>query len=69
MSYIKEYYNDDIKTWTVTKRTDTLSINLFRRYLPVHYVYDCITDYWRINRQVSDLTRDINDNAKRQKYW
>lgn len=69
MSYIKEYYIVDIKTWTVIKRSNTLSINLFRKYLPVHYVYDSITDYWRVNRQVNDLTRDINDNAKRQKYW
>ncbi len=69
MSYIKEYYNIDIKAWSITRKNSPLSINLFRRYLPVHYVHDCITDYWKVNRQVNDLTRDINDNTKRTKYW
>ena len=69
MAYVKEYYNIDVKTWSITKKESSLSIKQFRKYLPVHYVYDCITDYWRINRQVSDLTRDINDYAKRTKYW
>ncbi len=69
MSYIKEYYNIDIKTWSITKRIGSLPLSSFRKYLPVHYVHDCITDYWRVNRQVSDLTRDINDNEKRTKYW
>ena len=41
----------------------------FRKFAQLHYVYDCITDYWRINRQVSDLQRDLNDAVKRNKYW
>lgn len=69
MSYIKEYYSIDIKTWSILEKANPLPIKLFRRYLPIHYVHDCITDYWRVNRQVSDLSRDINDNEKRTKYW
>ena len=69
ISYIKEYYEIDIDAQKIIKKSDCLPIKDFKKYLPLHYVYDCITDYWKYNRQVSDLTRDINDANKRRKYW
>ncbi len=69
ISYIRQYYAIDVKTWKIVKKADTLALKDFRKFAHLHYVYDCITDYWRINRQVSDLQRDLNDANKRTKYW
>ena len=69
VSYIREYYSIDINTESIIKKSDVLPISDFRKYVSLHYVYDSITDYWRKNRQVSDLQRDLNDASKRRKYW
>lgn len=68
-SYIKENYSIDIDNETITPISVGLPRKDFETYLPLHYFYDCITDYWKANRQVSDLHRDINDDSKRKKYW
>lgn len=69
VSYIREYYIIDVKSETITKKQDTLPVSDFKKYMPLHYVYDCLTDYWKNNRQVSDLNRDLNSLEKRTKYW
>lgn len=69
ISYIRQYYTVDLQTFGIRRKSEALPLKEFRTYLPLHYVYDCITDYWRINRQVSDLQRDLNDLHKRCKYW
>lgn len=69
ISYIREYYEINVDTQTITHKTDTLPLSDLRKYLPLHYVYACITDYWRRNRQVSDLSREINDAERRRRYW
>lgn len=69
VSYIREYYNVDVKSETISKKQDTLPLSDFKKYVPLHYVYDCLTDYWKLNRQVSDLNRDLNSLEKRSKYW
>ena len=69
ISYIRQYYSIDVKAWKIVKKSETLALKDFRKFAQLHYVYDCITDYWRINRQVSDLQRDLNDAVKRNKYW
>lgn len=67
-SYIKENYIIDISSETITKNIDALPNADFKKYVPLHYIYDCLTEYWRANRQVSDLHRDLN-NEKAKKYW
>lgn len=69
VSYIKEYYEINIETESVVKRTDSLPVSHLKKYLPLHYVHDSITDYWKINRQVSDLQRELNDSDRRRRYW
>ncbi len=68
VSYVKENYIIDVKTQSVIKKDDSLADSDFKKYVSLHYVYDCLTDYWRANRQVSDLQRDLH-NEKARKYW
>ncbi|MBQ1187189.1 MAG: DUF262 domain-containing protein, partial [Clostridia bacterium] len=44
VSYIREYYIIDVKSETITKKADTLPVSDFKKYMPLHYVYDCLTD-------------------------
>lgn len=69
ISYIRENYFIDVQNEIVNRIDNDLSEKDFKNYLPLYYVYDCITEYWKENRQVSDLQRDLNDDRKRQKYW
>ena len=69
VSYILQYYKIDLDTFVIVERQSTLSRQAFKKYVPLHYLYDCITDYWKTNRQVSDLSRDITNEGKREKYW
>lgn len=68
VSYVKERYTIDIKTQSILKKENSLPDSDFKKYVPLHYVYDCLTEYWRSNRQVSDLQRDLH-NEKSKKYW
>lgn len=70
VSYIKEYYDINLETEEINDKEDsTLSKEDFKKYAPLHYFYDCITDFWNINRQVTDLNREIEDENRRHKYW
>lgn len=68
-SYINEYYKIDPETETITPKDSDLSKEDFNKYVRFHYFYDCITDFWSNNRQVSDLNREIEDEKRRQRYW
>lgn len=69
VSYIREYYSIDYSQNKITVKNDALSKKDFKKYAALHYLYDCITDYWKINRQVSDLQREITSEERRTKYW
>lgn len=69
VAYIKEYYEIDLVQQTVTIRKKPLSKENFKKYLPYHYLHDCMTNYWKENRQVSDLAKNILDDSLRTKYW
>ena len=69
VSYIWEYYFIDIDNGTINRKSDTQNKAHFKKYAKIHYVKDCISDYWKINRQVSDLDREINNSESRRKYW
>ena len=69
VSYIKEYYDINLKTQTIQEKVSTLPKEDFKKYARYHYFYDCITDFWNNNRQVSDLEREITDEKRRQRYW
>ncbi len=40
----------------------------FNKYAYTHYLYDAVTEFWKINRQTSDLTKQIADYSKLNKY-
>lgn len=69
VSYIKEYYDINPETGTITKINSDLSKRDFQKYAKYHYLYDCITDFWKNNRQVSDLENEVTELKRRQKYW
>lgn len=69
VSYIWEYYYIDIDGEKIEEKEDTLPKTDFKKYLQLHYVKDCISDFWKINRQVSDLDREIHNAESRRKYW
>lgn len=69
VSYIKEYYDINDKNGTIEKKESNLSKDDFEKYAHLHYFYDCITDFWKENRQVTDLQREVADEKRRQKYW
>lgn len=69
VSYIKEYYDIDVDTEKIEEKSSNLSKEDFGKYAPLHYFYDCITDFWNINRQVSDLNRETEDENRKQRYW
>lgn len=69
VSYIKEYYEIDTETENIHNRETSFSRDDFKKYAPLHYFYDCITQYWNENRQTTNLKRDLVDERKRHKYW
>ena len=69
VSYIWEYYYINPINETIEAKVDTLSKSDFKKYAQLHYVKDCISDYWKINRQVSDLDREIHNAESRRRYW
>ena len=69
VSYILEYYTIDVNNQKIRANTSVLPKKDFKKYAKLHYFYDCITDYWKVNRQVSDLYREITHSERRAKYW
>lgn len=69
MSYIKEYYRIDVNSQTVENINSELKKRDFKKYLPLRYIYDSFNDFWKTNRQVSDLKREIDSIESRRRYW
>lgn len=69
VSYIKEYYDIDPKKNRICEISSVLRKDNFAKYVQLHYFYDCITDFWKENRQVTDLQKAVMDTKNRQKYW
>ena len=72
ISYIKEYYLIDYQTNSVSKINPTdqnLSKGNFKKYMPFVYLHDTFTDFWKINRQVADLSEHIGNAERRHRYW
>lgn len=70
VSYIKEYYVIDFEAGTVVKNRETnLREENFKKYMPLHYLHDCITEYWKDHRQANEINNAISEKTRRQKYW
>lgn len=71
VSVFKNRYILDLTNKSIVKRNDLDSnewISNFKKYSFKHYLNDVISSYWTINRQVSDLKRDLDDEKKTNKY-
>ncbi len=68
-SYILEYYDINVNAQDINARASSLKKSDFQKYMPYHYLYACMTEFWRNNRQVSDLNREINNEESRRRYW
>ncbi len=68
MSYVSNNYSIDFKNYVITKNTNKQFNAGFEKYLPYHYLFDYLNDFWKDNRQVSDLTRELNNVDHLLKY-
>lgn len=68
ISYIRHNYQFDLNKYQIEYIGNRNWNDKFCRYLPLYYLKDYITDFWKINRQVSDLTREINSEESLGKY-
>lgn len=68
ISYIRHNYIIDTEKFQIDFIGNRNWNKKFSRYLPLYYLKDYITDFWKINRQVSDLSREINSEDSLQRY-
>ncbi len=72
ISVFKNKYDLNLKMKTVAPKGTRESnewIGNYKKYAHIHYIYDTVTNYWSINRQVSDLTRELNaESGSTSKY-
>lgn len=69
ISYIKENYHIDISDGSIMKIKTNKKMEDLKKFLPIHYLHDNISDFWKQNRQVIDLSREIENEESRTKYW
>ena len=68
MSYFKNNYDVNFDKFVINRVDNKDWITSYKKYLHLHYFYDYLSDYWKINRQVADLTRELNSPEKLDKY-
>ncbi|MBQ8192989.1 MAG: DUF262 domain-containing protein [Bacilli bacterium] len=68
VSYIRHNYIIDTEKFQIDYIGNRIWNEKYCKYLPLYYLKDYITDFWKINRQVSDLTREINSDDSLQRY-
>ena len=61
-------YTLDSSNYELRKIEDSKARHLIKKYLPLNLFYDVISDYWSLNRQVSDLYNNIVDKELLLKY-
>lgn len=69
VSYIWEYYHIDSQTGVISKRPGALPEKDFKKYAPYVYLHDIFIDFWKVHRQVGDLSSYLKDDSKRHQYW
>lgn len=68
MSYIKKNYYIDFYDYSIKNIKDNKWNEKYKKYLHLYYFKDYISDFWKINRQVSDLTREIENSDSLFRY-
>lgn len=71
ISVFKHRYNLDLTLKTIELKTGneaTEWLGRFKKYAHIHYLHDAVTNFWSINRQVSDLKRELDSEDSISKY-
>jgi hypothetical protein len=68
-SYFINSYKLDLENYKITEIARKENQQNFIKYAPKIYFLDIISSLWEENRQVSDLTRLINDKQKQNSYF
>lgn len=71
LSVFKKLYSLNLETNEIYKIENNETKNRlekFKKYAFKHYLYDTITSYWQINRQVNDLKNNIENTNLLNKY-
>lgn len=68
MSYFRNNYKLDIENYTVTKISSNEWNKKYKKNLYLYYFKDHISDFWKKNRQVQDLMREISNPDQLNKY-
>ncbi len=67
-SYFELLFDFDPNEYRIIEKNDRRGKELFKKYLPLHVLKDVVSNYWGINRQVSDLYLNITDTELLHKY-
>jgi hypothetical protein len=67
-SYYFSAYSINFKTKIINKKNNKRWLTSFDKYGKFKLLYDCITNYWSLNRQVSDLTLNIKEQELLNRY-
>ncbi len=68
ISYIRNNYVIDIDNHMIENKSNSEWNKKFRKNLYLYYFKDYISDYWKKNRQVADLMREIKNPESLNKY-
>lgn len=68
VSYIKHNFQINFENYHIVRISDSNWNKNFKKYLPLHYIKDYLNDFWKRNRQVSDLSREVNSPESLNKY-
>lgn len=68
ISYIRHNYEIDFNNYVIKRKSNKVWNQNFKKFVSSHYLYDGITNFWKINRQVGDLSRAISKEEILNKY-
>lgn len=68
IAYIRKNYYIDCNDYTIKSIKDKSWNEKYKRYLHLYYFKDYISDFWKKNRQVSDLMREIENKDSLYRY-
>ena len=68
MSYFRNNYKVNIEEYTINNISNTDWNKKYKKNLYLYYFKDYISDYWKKNRQVQDLMRELQNPESLNKY-
>jgi len=68
IAYIRNNYAIDVDNHVIEPKSNSEWNRKFRKNVYLYYFKDYISDYWKRNRQVADLMREIRSNESLNRY-